>query len=148
MRAAGYSLAEVLVAAAVLMVALAAASVLVSSLVIRQELDSGAVRASNIQEQAAMLYRLGVTSPQDIYSILPESCGSSGAPAAGSFSLLFTAPSQLTAAAAVAAGGFADVSYEATSCTVVYGSPVGSGGQLAYSSNTVTILRPAIRVGP
>lgn len=147
MKAAAYSLVEVLVAAAILAVGLAAAAVLINTLVIQQEMDSGAVRAANLQEQATMLYRLGVTNPQDLYSLLPEPTGASGAPAAGSYSITFGVPSVSVSTASAPSGVAAEVAYEVTLCTITHSSPVGSGG-LAYSANSVSIIRPVIRVGP
>ena len=147
MRNDAYSLLEVLLAAAILALGLSSAAVVTNTLVIQQEQDSGAVRAANLQEQAAMLYRLGFTTAQDIYALLPEAVGSSATPAAGSFSITFGSPQVAVASATLAGGGSADVAYELTSCTVVYGSPA-SGGGLAYSSSTVNIVRPVIRVGP
>lgn len=148
MRARGYSLVEVVMAAAIVAIGIAAGAAMVNTLVVQEELNADAVRAANLQEQAVMLYRLGITSPQDIYNILPEPCSGSGAPTARAFSLTFGAPSATNFSAALSAGGLANVACQVVSCTVVYATPVAGSSQVVYSSNSLSFVRPAIRVGP
>lgn len=144
MKTRGYSLVEVVVAAAIAAIGVAAGAAIVNTLVVQEELNAGSVRASNLQEQAVMLYRLGLTNAQDLYSILPEPCAASGNPAAGGFKLTFGAP----AAANFTASGGQPVACESISCTVVYGNPIAGGAQIAYLTNTVNFIRPTIRIGP
>lgn len=148
MKTRGYSLVEVVVAAAIAAIGIAAGAAIANTLVVQEELNAGSVRASNLQEQAVMLYRLGITNTQDICNILPEPCSTSGNPAAGGFVLSFGAPSSTTYTASVDGGGQAPVACQVTTCTVVYGNPVAGSGEVAYLSNTVTLVRPTIRVGP
>ena len=70
-RAAGYSLIEVLIAAAVLAVGIAAAAMLANSLIVQQESSTRTTAAINLHEQVARLYRLGLNHAQ-ITNILPE----------------------------------------------------------------------------
>jgi prepilin-type N-terminal cleavage/methylation domain-containing protein len=147
MKRSGYSLVEVVLAAAILAVGLSAAAALVNTLVIQQERNTSAVRAANLQEQSVMLYRLGVTNPAMLYALLPEPTGSSPTPPAGTFSMIFGSPTGSTASVS-SAGGATSVAYEVTSCTVTYGSAGGEGGVVTYLNNTVNIVRPVIRVGP
>jgi len=148
MKALGYSLVEVVVAAAIAAIGVAAGAAIVNTLVVQEELNAGSVRAANLQEQAVMLYRLGVTNSQDLYNILPEPCTSSGNPAAGGFVLTFGAPTAVTNSASLEGGGQAPVAYEVIPCTIVYGNPIAGSGQVAYLTNTINLVRPAIRVGP
>ena len=154
MKAHGYSLVEVVVAAAIAAIGVAAGAAIVNTLVVQQEFNAGSVRASNLQEQAVMLYRLGMTNPQDIYNILPESCGASGNPAAGNFVLTFGTPTATNFSATTLTNATAtnqrtiSVACETISCTMVYGNPVAGGAQVAYLTNVVNFVRPTIRVGP
>ena len=148
MKGAGYSLVEVVIAAAIVAVGVAAGAVMVNTLVVQEEMNAGVVRAANLQEQATRLYRLGLTNPQDIYNILPEVCGASPAPASGSFSLLFGAVTTVTNTVSQDGGGAVDIAYQTTRCTVVYASAPDAVGQVAYLSNTVSIIRPTLRIEP
>lgn len=148
MNKSGYSLVEVVMAAAIAAVGVAAGAAIASTLVVQQELNAGAVRASNLQEQAVALYRLGITNPQDLYNILPESCSASGSPGANGFGLTFGSPATMSANAVAAGGGQVAVAYQVVSCTVVFGSPIAGSSEVSYLSNTVNFVRPTIRVGP
>lgn len=148
MKRRGYSLVEVVVAAAIAAIGVAAGAVLMNTLVIQEEQNAGSVRAANLHEQATLLYRLGVTNPQTLYGILPESCSGAGAPAAGAFSITFGAPSTSTSSVALVGGQSVPISYEVTSCTLVYASPVAGTGQVSYLTNTLNIVRPTIRLEP
>lgn len=148
MNARGYSLVEVVVAAAVVAIGVAAGAAMVNTLIVQEEMNAGAVRASNLQEQAVMLYRLGLTNPQDICNILPESCTTSGSPGAGAFTLSFGEAATTNAVATLSGGGQATVACQIVPCTIIYGSTIPGSGQVSYLSNTVTLVRPTIRVGP
>ena len=67
----GYTLIETLVASAVIMLAVGAASSLSLALVTQEEMSERAVRAANYLENSATLYQLGMDSAE-IISILPE----------------------------------------------------------------------------
>jgi hypothetical protein len=101
-----------------------------------------------LQEQAVMLYRLGLTNTQDICSILPEVCTTSGAPAADTFTLTFGTPVADSADASLADGSQVPVAYQAIPCTIVYASAIPGTAQVTYLSNTVNFVRPGIRVEP
>lgn len=148
MKACGYSLVEVIVAAAITAIGVAAGAVIANTLVVQEEVNAGSVRAANLQEQAVMLYRLGITNAQDIYNLLPESCSASSPPAARSFALTFGAPVTTNLSATLSAGGQTNVSCQIVICSVVYANPVGAGGQVSYLSNSLSFVRPAIRIGP
>lgn len=149
MKTRGYSLVEVVVAAAIAAIGVAAGAAIVNTLVVQQEFNAGSVRASNLQEQAVMLYRLGITNSQDLYNIMPESCAASGNPAAGNFVLTFGTPTATNFTATLTNGtNSVSVACETVACTVVYGNPVAGGTQVTYLTNVVNFVRPTIRVGP
>jgi prepilin-type N-terminal cleavage/methylation domain-containing protein len=148
MKADGYSLVEVILAAAVAAIGAAAGAAMVSTLVVQQEANAGAVRAANLQEQAVMLYRLGLTNAQDICNILPEVCATSGSPAAEAYTLSFGTPVASSANASLTGGSQWAVAYQAIPCTIVYASAIPGTAQVSYLSNTVNFVRPTIRVGP
>jgi prepilin-type N-terminal cleavage/methylation domain-containing protein len=137
MKAPGYSLVEVLVAAAVVAVGLTAAAMLVSTLMQQQELNAATLRAANVQEQAAKLFRLDV-SPALIREILPEVCVSGSVPPAGGYSVIFSRlrPTNIMVDDTA-------VSLEAASLQLIYQSPLGAG---TLGTNVVPIVRPSIRV--
>lgn len=141
----GFSLVEVVMAAAIVAIGVAAGAAIMNTLVVQEEFNAGAVRAANLQEQATVLYRLGLTNTQDLYNILPEPCSSVATPAANAFSLTFGAPSVVTT---TVAGASVPISYEVVACTVVLGNPVAGSSQVAYLTNVVSLVRPTIRVGP
>ena len=148
MKAHAYSLVEVVVAAAIAAIGVAAAAAIINTLVVQEELNAGSVRAANLQEQAVALYRLGITDTQDLINILPEPCAASGNPGAGGFVLTLGAPVVTNFVATLTAGGQTPVACETITCTVVYGNPIAGSGQVAYLTNTVNFVRPTIRVGP
>lgn len=137
MKTKGYSLIEVLVAAAVVAVGLTAATVLVGSIMSQQELNLVSLRAANLQEQAVTLYRLGV-QPTNMRGIMPESCTDSSTPSQGTFSLTFGASNNVD----LAIGG-ATNSYLSNTCTVIFPNPPGGTGATTYSTNTVTVIMPS-----
>jgi len=137
MKTSGYSLIEVLVAAAVVAVGLTAATILVGSIMSQQELNLVSLRAANLQEQAVTLYRLGV-EPTNIRAIMPESCTDSSTPAQGTFSLTFGASNSIN----VVIGG-ATNTYLSNTCTVIFPNPPGGTGAATYSTNTVTVIMPS-----
>jgi len=127
MRTKGYSLIEVVVAAAVVAVGLTAAAVLASTLMQQEEVNAAALRAANLQEQAITLYRLGI-SPGQIAFLLPEPSG---------YDVNFT-----TATEEEFEVDGTKVRIDVSSCSVTYPDPSGNGQNL---SSTVTVVRPTIR---
>ena len=136
MNSKGYSLVEVMVAAAIVAVGLTAAAVLASTLMQQQELNAATLRAANLQEQAVKLHRLDLSSSA-IRSLLPEPCVASGVPPAGGYTLSFS----VAASTNVVIDG-AIVNLDRTSLTLVYPNTATSG----KVTNRVVIFRPAIRV--
>lgn len=128
MKAGGYSLIEVMVAAAIVAVGLTAAAVLVGTLMQQEELNAAALRAANLQEQAVRLYRLDM-NPDLITALLPEPADYALAfvPAEGVLSFEVDGT---------------EVLLDAADCTMTYPNPAGDGTSL---SNTVTVVRPTIR---
>jgi prepilin-type N-terminal cleavage/methylation domain-containing protein len=133
----GYSLVEVMVAAAIVAVGLTAAAVLASTLMQQQELNAATLRAANLHEQAAKLYRLDLRTG-DIYRLLPEECVGGSTPPANGYALSFSR----AVATNIPVNG-TDVALEQTDCVMVFASPGANG---ALTTNNVTIVRPSIRV--
>ena len=133
----GYSLVEVMVAAAIVAVGLTAAAVLASTLMQQQELNAATLRAANLQEQATKLFRIDL-KPTLIRETLPELCVGTTEPPAGGYSLVFSRPRPTNIAVAGTA-----VVVESCSVTLIYGDTLGPG---AYRTNVVNIVRPSIRV--
>lgn len=134
----GYSLVEVLVAAAIVAVGLTAAAVLAATLMQQQELNAATLRAANVQEQAVKLYRLDLT-PGDIVSLLPENSRLGTPQTAGEFGFTFSRATKTN----MTVDPTATISLDRTGCVMVYDDPLGAGG---YVANTNIILRPSIRV--
>jgi len=127
MRTKGYSLIEVMVAAAIVAVGLTAAAVLAGTLMQQEEVNAAVLRAANLQEQAVALYRLGV-APEQIDVLLPESSG---------YELNFTGSTEEE----FEVDG-TKVRVDVSDCTLTYPDPSGNGQNI---SRTVTIVRPTIR---
>ena len=126
-----------MVAAAIVAVGLTAAAVLASTLMQQQELNAATLRAANLQEQAAKLFRLDL-NPNRIYEILPETSVGSMVPPAGGYSLVFSRPRPTNITV-----DSTSVALESSSLTLIYGDTLGPG---AYKTNVVNIVRPSIRV--
>jgi prepilin-type N-terminal cleavage/methylation domain-containing protein len=138
MKKNGFSLIEALIAAVIVAIGLTAAASLVGALMAKEEANSVSLRAANLQEQAVMLYRLGL-APSQILEILPEACTESGTPAAGSFGLSFGSPSTV----ACAASDGSVFSVQTISCTLIYPVTAPDGSVLSYRPNSVTIVTPS-----
>jgi len=134
----GFSIMEVLIAAAIIAIGLTAAASLVGALMAKEEINTGSLRAANLHEQAVALYRLGLTSEQ-ILSILPESCSDDMTPAAGAFGLSFGEP----ASNSCTASDGSEFTVRATTSTLVHPITAPDGSVLSYRSNSVTIVRPS-----
>lgn len=61
MKRNGFSLVEAMIAAGIVAIGLTAAASLVGALMAKEEINSISLRAANLQEQAVMLYRLGLS---------------------------------------------------------------------------------------
>ncbi len=147
MRREAYSLVEVMVAVAVIGIGMTAAAMLVNTLMAQEEVNAASLRAANLQEQAVMLYRLGVGDDPDlggddlIRALLPEVCGTNSPPAEGTFSIVFSDPQQTNIA--VSSGG--TIPLEFTTCTMEFAVPLPGDDAAPLRTNTVGILRPVIR---
>jgi prepilin-type N-terminal cleavage/methylation domain-containing protein len=143
MNKAGYSLLEVMITAGIVAIGLAAAAAMINSLMFQEEINAGAVRAANLQEQAVMLHRLGLTDTQ-VRNLLPEVCGTNATPARDTFSVTFSAPTVTNMAVGPGTNTW-PISLELTTCTLIYASPSPDSSASPYRTNTVGILRPVIR---
>jgi len=128
---AGYTLIEVLVASAVVLLGVAAAATLSLTMVAQEEANVRVARALNLQEQAGRLYQLGL-DPDAISSILP--------PEPNVVSLTFS-PGAVTVTNAGA--------MEVADCELVFfvGAPFTSadGGETLHRTNELKVVRPSIR---
>ncbi|MGA1530950.1 MAG: type IV pilus modification PilV family protein [Kiritimatiellia bacterium] len=138
MKRNGFSLVEAMIAAGIVAIGLTAAASLVGALMAKEEINSISLRAANLQEQAVMLYRLGL-SPTRIREILPETCTDTATPAAGTYGLTFGAP---TAVSCTASDGSTFTVTDAT-CTLTYPITAPDGSVLSYRPNSVNIVMPA-----
>lgn len=138
MKKNAFSLVEAMIAAAIVAIGLTAAASLVGALMAKEEVNTISLRAANLHEQAAMLYRLGI-SPARIREILPEPCSETAAPATGTFGLTFGTPS---AVACTASDGSA-FGVTGTASTLTYPVTGPDGSVLSYRSNSVTIILPS-----
>lgn len=123
---AAYTIIEVLVAAAILMVAVCAAAAIALATVTQEEINARAARCLNLHEQAVRLYQLGL-DPAIASAILP--------PDSSVVSLAFT-----TQNLPIANLG----TVERTECVLTFeASPSEAGGETR--SNTLIGIRPSIR---
>lgn len=86
MKKNAYTIVEILIAAAIVALGLAAAATLAHSMLLQQENTSRVARAAALQGQIAALYRLGYDAP-NITNILPESFVASGSPGTNGYLL-------------------------------------------------------------
>ena len=137
MRKNAFSLVEALIAAAIVAIGLTAAASLVGALMAKEEINTVALRAANLHEQAVTLYRLGLT-PAKIREILPETCTENATPSAGTFSLTFGTPTEVEYTASDS------TTFDAvrTTSTLIFPVTAPDGSILSYRSNTVTIVQP------
>ena len=133
-----FSLVEALIAGAIVAIGLTAAASLVGALMAKEELNSSALRAANLHEQAVMLFRLGL-SPDRIREILPEAFADTATPVASAFGLTFGGAVSTNCTASD--GTVFTVGSIAS--TLVYPITAPDGSVLSYRSNTVTIVQPS-----
>lgn len=117
-------------AAAILALGVAAASVLALSLANTQIANGKMLRALNYQEQAARLYQLGVANGT-ITSVLPQPTGAT-----------ITFPSEATA---LNVSGIGPMDFAV--CRLVYagGSSLVTSGTAALITNEIAVARPNLR---
>ena len=141
MKNKGFSIAEVMVAAAVLAIGLTAAAMLVGALMGQEEANAASSRAANLQEQAVKLYRLDL-APNDIINLLPENSAlivPGAVPPEGGYGFSFGPDAETTLTNATGDIIVVDIS----SCTMVFANP---GGEGTLATNSASIVRPSIRV--
>jgi prepilin-type N-terminal cleavage/methylation domain-containing protein len=132
MKKKGFSLVEAMIAAGIVAIGLTAAASLVGALMAKEETNSISLRAANLQEQAVMLYRLGLP-PARIREILPETVSDTTTPAPGTYGLSFGAPSAVTCTASDGS----NFTVTSANCT-----PPDSS-VLSYRSESATVVSPA-----
>ena len=124
-----YTIIEVMVAAGILVIGVAAAAALALTMVSQEESNAQVARAFNIQEQAGRLYQLGL-APAEIASILP--------PEPNVEELNFT-----TGATNVT--GVGDIETAEIEMLFNSGEPMASGDSTSSRTNTILLVRPSIR---
>lgn len=127
----GYTIIEVMVAAGILVIGIAAAASLALTMVSQEEANARVARAFNIQEQAARLYQLGL-EPPEILAIIP--------PEPNVTSLTFTASTNIVAGVGT---------IEVAACKLVFhsGVPMTSANTTTpvARTNNLVLVRPSIR---
>jgi prepilin-type N-terminal cleavage/methylation domain-containing protein len=130
----GYSLIEVLIAGAILLIGISAAAVMVNAIYSQEAADARISQALNMQEQAAVLWQLGL-DPGTITNILPANCSSANPPGAGSVYFAFAAGTTNVSGA---------VNMETLSpLRIIFLSGAGADGSPVFRTNDVTVVRPA-----
>jgi prepilin-type N-terminal cleavage/methylation domain-containing protein len=126
----GYTLVEVLVAASILALGVAAASVLAMSLANTQIANGKMLRALNYQEQAARLYQLGVANGT-ITNVLPRPTGAT---------VTFVSEELSTTVS-----GIGEMDYAI--CRLVYsgGTSLVTSGTADPITNEIAVARPTFR---
>lgn len=141
MSRSGYSIVEVLLAAAVVAVGMTAGAILVGAILAQQQVSATAMLAANLQEQAVTLHRLGL-EPAEIRAVLPEDCVDSDSPPAGALGLVFTDNGVATENVTSTNGIVVPILLDSADCRVVFDDGEESG---VYYDETVRVLRPTIR---
>lgn len=130
-----YSLIEVLIAGAILVIGITGAALMANALLVQEQSNGFSLRAFNAQEQAARLWQLGL-SPSTITNILPERCSSSTNPPA--YSVYFNFNSSTT--------NISGASVEILNPLImIFHSATRGDGSLVYRTNTNIVVRPTIR---
>lgn len=141
MRNRGYSLVEVLMAAAVIAIAVTAAAAIINTLMRQDEVNTASRQGANLQEQAIVLYRLGV-APTDILALLPATCTNVALPPEGSVSLVFGSPTLTNWSSSA---GTNDVRAEVSTCTLVMKRAAAGDTNALFMTNLLYIVQPLIR---
>jgi len=136
---AAYSLIEVLVAAGVLLIAVAAAGALALATVTQEETSARVARCLNLHEQAARLYQLGL-APSTITSILPVD------PA--TISLVFTTQSLPITNLGTVEQATTTLTFLTTPQAAAWTAGSWTSGEssnTARRTSTLTVIRPSLR---
>jgi len=131
-----YSLIEVLIASGILLTGIAAVAMMSHTLFLQEEANGRVTRGLNLQEQAATLWQLGLSS-STITNILPERCMAANPPGADTVNLTFTTNANIT--------GLGSGVVESVNIGIVFHSATYADGTVVYQSNTVTVVRPSTR---
>ena len=131
-----YSLIEVLIASGILLTGIAAIAMMAHTMFLQEEAHGRITRALNLQEQAARLWQLGLSS-NTITNILPERCVSSNPPGADAVCLTFTNNANIT--------NLGSGVVESISLNIVFHSATYAGGAVVYQTNAATVVRPSTR---
>ena len=136
----GYSLAEVLVASAIIGLAVGGGIRLVATLGIQERASNDYSVATNLQDNAARLWQLGL-SPAEVNAILPSTLNNSDL--AGAVTATANVPITWgTSSMTGLANSMGTV--ESISCTVTIINPTGGTNR----SRTIQICRPNVGVNP
>ncbi|MDD5200610.1 MAG: prepilin-type N-terminal cleavage/methylation domain-containing protein [Terrimicrobiaceae bacterium] len=130
-RAAAYSLIEVLVASAILMIAVSAAAALALATVAQEETNARIARCINLHEQAVRLYQLGLDGAT-IVAILPQD------PAV-------TALPDFTQQGLQPVANLGTVQQSNTTLTFTTSDAAAAAGQPATRTSSILAIRPSIR---
>jgi hypothetical protein len=103
---------------------------------LQEEANGRTTRALNLQEQAATLWQLGL-STNTITNILPEKCVATNPPGADAVYLSFATNANIT--------GLGSAVAESINLGVIFHSATSANGTLIYETNTVTVVRPSTR---
>lgn len=131
-----YSLIEVLIASGILLTGIAAIAMMAHTMFLQTEANGRVTRALNLQEQAATLWQLGLSS-NTITNVLPEKCVSSNPPGPDAVCLTFSNNANIT--------GLGSGIAESVNLNIVFHSANYANGTLVYQTNAVTIVRPSTR---
>ena len=137
MKKNAYSLIEVLIAGAILLVGIAAAAILSNALYTQEATDIRITQALNMQEQAARLWQLGLEK-STITNILPVKCSSLASPPSDSIHLVFNETTNTTLS-----GIPVDI---LSPLQIVFVTGVDPVGSPVYRTNSAgTVVRPTNR---
>lgn len=139
----GYSLVEVIVAAALLGIGMTAAAIMVHAIVRQEESNTVHRRAANLQEQASRLFQLGMNADQ-IRNVLPENCVTDTTPTEGTFHITFSPVVTNTINVQGTTTNFT-TQVEVTVNTLIYTGPPDGEGTSRHITNHQTVVRPTIR---
>ena len=131
-----YSLIEVLIASGILLTGIAAIAMMAHTMFLQEEANGRITRGLNLQEQAATLWQLGLSS-STITNMLPERCKASNPPGADAVCLTFSTNANIT--------GLGSGIAESVNLNIVFHSATYANGTVVYQTNDVTVVRPSTR---
>jgi len=131
-----YSLIEVLIASGILLTGIAAIAMMAHTMFLQEEANGRITRGLNLQEQAATLWQLGLTS-STITNILPERCKAANPPGADAVCLTVTTNANIT--------GLGSGIAESVNMSIAFHSATYANGTVVYQTNDVTVVRPSTR---